>query len=144
MERDEGSVAPWRLFDGSIALTISMLLAVLLRVWEGAVNWPVVGSLHRITQWEDGVIIVATLLLFPTALTLYGGSAMIFAAKQAVDNWAYQRAQKKLEEGRVLGVEEGVVKERERIMKVLEVLEERGTPLTPEQAKALAGEGDNR
>ena len=50
MERDEGSVAPWRLFDGSIALTISMLLAVLLRVWEGAAHWPVVGTLHRITQ----------------------------------------------------------------------------------------------
>ena len=70
---------------------------------------------------------------------------MIFAAKQAVDNWAYQRAQKKLEEGRVLGVEEGMVKgrqqERERIMRALE---ERGMPLTPEQAKALAGEGDNR
>ena len=141
MQRNIGSLAPWRLFDGSIALTISMLLAVLLRVWEGAVNWPVAGALHRITQWEEGVIIVATLLLFPTALTLYGGSAMIFAAKQAVDNWAYQRAQKKLEEGRVLGVEEGVVKERERIMRVLE---ERGMPLTPEQAKVLAGEGDNR
>ena len=72
---------------------------------------------------------------------------MIFAAKQAVDNWAYQRAQRKLEEGRVLGVEEGVVKgrkqERERIVKVLEVLAERGMPLTPEQAKALSSEGDN-
>ena len=34
-----------------------------------------------------------------------------------------------------------MVKERERIMKVLE---ERGMPLTPEQAKVLAGEGDNR
>ena len=129
MQRNIGSLAPWRLFDGSIALTISMLLAVLLRVWEGAVNWPVVGSLHRITQWEEGVIIVATLLLFPTALTLYGGFAMIFAAKQAVDNWAYQRTQKQLKA------------ERERIMRVLE---ERGMPLTPEQAKALTGEGDNR
>ena len=129
MQRNIGSLAPWRLFDGSIALTISMLLAVLLRVWEGAVNWPVAGSLHRITQWEEGVIIVATLLLFPTALTLYGGFAMIFAAKQAVDNWAYQRTQKQLKA------------ERERIMRVLE---ERGMPLTPEQAKALTGEGGNR
>ena len=146
MDRNIGSWAPpWRLFDGSIALSISMLLAALLRVWEDAVNWPVVGLLHQMTQWEDGVIIVATMLLFPTALTLYGGFAMIFAAKQAVDNWAYQRAQKQLERGRVLGVVEGVAKgrkeERERITKVLE---ERGMPLTPEQAKALAGEGDNR
>ena len=138
MERNIGSWAPpWRLFDGSIALSISMLLAALLRVWEDAVNWPVVGLLHQMTQWEDGVIIVATMLLFPTALTLYGGFAMIFAAKQAVDNWAYQRAQKQLAEG----VAKGRKEERERITKVLE---ERGMPLTPEQAKALAGEGDNR
>ena len=78
---------------------------------------------------EAGVIIVASPLLFPTALTLYGGFAMIFAAKQAVENWAYQRTQKQLKA------------ERERIMRVLE---ERGMPLTPEQAKALAGEGNNR
>ena len=144
MERDESSVAPWRLFDGSIALTISMLLAALLKVWEDAVNWPVVGLLHQMTQWEDGVIIVATLLLFPTALTLYGGFRMFFAAKAAAERQARKRAELHREEGRVLGVEEGMVKERERIMKVLEVLEERGMPLTSEQAKALAGEGDNR
>ena len=54
---------------------------------------------------------------------------MIFAAKQAVDNWAYQRTQKQLKA------------ERERIMRVLQ---ERGMPLTPEQAKVLAGEGNNR
>ena len=141
MERDESSVAPWRLFDGSIALTISMLLAALLKVWEDAVNWPVVGLLHQMTQWEDGVIIVATLLLFPTALTLYGGFRMFFAAKAAAERQARKRAELHREEGRVLGVEEGVVKERERIMKVLE---ERGMPLTSEQAKALAGEADNR
>ena len=144
MERDESSVAPWRLFDGSIALTISMLLAALLKIWEDAVNWPVVGLLHQMTQWEDGVIIVATLLLFPTALTLYGGFRMFFAAKAAAERQARKRAELHREEGRALGVEEGMVKERERIMRVLEVLEERGTPLTPEQAKALAGEGDNR
>ena len=138
MDRNIGSWAPpWRLFDGSIALSISMLLAALLRVWEDAVSWPVVGLLHQMTRWEDGVIIVATMLLFPTALTLYGGFAMIFAAKQAVDNWAYQRAQKQLAEGVMKGRKE----ERERIVKVLE---ERGMPLTPEQAKALSDEGDNR
>ena len=119
MERDEGGVAPWRLFDGSIALTLSMLLAVLLRVWEGAANWPVVGTLHRITQWEDGVIIVATLLLFPTALALYGGFKMFFAAKEAVERQARRR---------------GRQEERAWIVKVLE---EQGVPLTPEQAKVL-------
>ena len=130
MERDEGGVAPWRLFDGSIALTLSMLLAVLLRVWEGAASWPVVGTLHRITQWEDGVIIVATLLLFPTALGLYGGFRMYFAAKAAADRRARERAERQREEGMVMG-RKG---ERDRIVKVLE---EQGVPLTPEQAKAL-------
>ena len=124
MERNEGSVAPWRLFDGSIALTLSMLLAVLLRLWEGAANWPVVGTLHRITQWEEGVIIVATLLLFPTALALYGGFKMFFAAKEAVQRQAMRRGQKV---------------ERERIRKVLA---ERGMPLTPEQVQALDSDGE--
>ena len=130
MERDEGGVAPWRLFDGSIALTLSMLLAVLLRVWEGAASWPVVGTLHRITQWEDGVIIVATLLLFPTALTLYGGFRMYFAAKAAAERQARQRAERLREEGEVRGRKE----ERTRIVRVLE---EQGMPLTPEQVRAL-------
>ena len=125
MERDEGSVAPWRLFDGSIALTISMLLAVLLRVWEGAANWPVVGALHRITQWEDGVLIVATLLLFPTALTIYGGFKMFFAAKEAVEKQAMRRGQKV---------------ERDRIRKVLG---ERREPITMEElSRILDGEGN--
>ena len=66
---------------------------------------------------------------------------MFFAAKAAAERQARKRAELHREKGRALGVEEGVVKERERIMKVLQ---ERGMPLTPEQAKALAGEGDNR
>ena len=124
MERDEGSLAPWRLFDGSIALTISMLLAVLLRVWEGAASWPVVGALHRITQWEEGVIIVATLLLFPTALTLYGGFKMFFAAKAAAEKQAKQRAYKE---------------ERDRIRKELG---DRREPITMEElSRILDGDG---
>ena len=124
MERDEGSLAPWRLFDGSIALTISMLLAVLLRVWEGAASWPVVGTLHRITQWEEGVIIVATLLLFPTALTIYGGFKMFFAAKEAVERQARRRGHKE---------------ERDRIRKVLG---DRREPITMEElSRILDGDG---
>ena len=136
MDRNINSWAPWRLFDGSIALSISMVLAALLKIWEDAVNWSVLGLLHQMTQWEDGVIIVATILLFPTALALYGGFAMIFAAKQAVDNWAYQRAQKKLEEGVVKGRKQ----ERERIRKVLR---ERREPITMDELSSiLDGEGE--
>ena len=51
---------------------------------------------------------------------------MFFAAKEAVERQAMKRGQKV---------------ERERIRKVLA---ERGMPLTPEQIKVLADEGDNR
>ena len=62
---------------------------------------------------------------------------MFFAAKAAAERQARKRAELHREEGVVKGRKQ----ERERIMKVLE---ERGMPLTSEQAKALAGEGDNR
>ena len=81
--RGAGSRTPWRTFDGSIAVSFSMLLAVLLKLWKGAAGWPLVGQLHQMTQWEDGVIIVATLLLFPTALALYGGFTMFFRRQRS-------------------------------------------------------------
>ncbi len=124
--RNAGSRTPWRTFDGSIAVSFSMLLAVLLKLWKGAAGWPLVGQLHQMTQWEDGVIIVATLLLFPAALTLYGGFAMFFAAKEAVEKRAMER-----------GRREGIQAERERISKTLA---QYGMPLTPEQIKVLSGE----
>ena len=92
--RNAGSRTPWRTFDGSIAVSFSMLLAVLLKLWKGAASWPLVGQLHQMTQWEDGVIIVATLLLFPTALALYGGFTMFFAAKEAVEKRAMERGRR--------------------------------------------------
>ena len=152
MARNAGSRTPWRTFDGSIAVSFSMLLAVLLKLWKGAAGWPLVGQLHQMTQWEDGVIIVATLLLFPTALTLYGGFTMLFAAKEAVENRAMERGrqvgrqegiqegmEKGIQEGREKGVQEGRDAERERISKTLA---QYGVPLTPEQVKALSGELD--
>ena len=130
--RNAGSRTPWRTFDGSIAVSFSMLLAVLLKLWKGAAGWPLVGQLHQMTQWEDGVIIVATLLLFPTALALYGGFTMFFAAKEAVEKRAMER-------GRRVGRQEGREAERERISKTLA---QYGVPLTPEQVKVLSGELD--
>ena len=128
--RGAGSRTPWRTFDGSIAVSFSMLLAALLKLWKGAAGWPLVGHLHQMTQWEDGVIIVATLLLFPTALALYGGFAMFFAAKEAVEKRAMER-------GRRVGRQEGREAERARISKTLA---QYGVPLTPEQVKVLSGE----
>ena len=124
--RGAGSRTPWRTFDGSIAVSFSMLLAALLKLWKGTAGWPLVGQLHQMTQWEDGVIIVATLLLFPTALALYGGFTMFFAAKEAVEKRAMER-----------GRREGIQAERARISKTLA---QYGVPLTPEQVKVLSGE----
>ena len=152
MESSSGNRAPWRMFDGSVSVSVSMFLAALIKVWDGAADWPVIGLLHEMTRWDDGVIIVATLLLFPTSITLYGVFAMIFAAKEAVEKRARNRGRlegieegrtKGIEEGRTKGIEEGRTKgrqaERERISKVLADL---GLALTPEQARAVAGEPD--
>ena len=138
--RGAGSRTPWRTFDGSIAVSFSMLLAVLLKLWKGAAGWPLVGQLHQMTQWEDGVIIVATLLLFPTALALYGGFAMFFAAKEAVEKRAMERGrrvgrQEGIQEGLEKGVQEGREAERARISRTLA---QYGVPLTPEQTRILA------
>ena len=127
MESSSGNRAPWRMFDGSVSVSVSMSLAALIKVWEGAAGRPVIGLLHEMTRWDDGVIIVAT-LLFPTSITLYGVFAMIFAAKEAVEKRARNR-----------GRQEGRQAERERISKVLADL---GVALTPEQARAVAGEPD--
>ena len=149
METSCGNRAPWRMFDGSVSVSVSMFLAALIKVWEGAADLPVIGLLHAMTRWDDGVIIVATLLLFPTSITLYGVFAMIFAAKEAVEKRARNRGrQEGIEEGRTKGIEEGRTKghqegrqaERERISRVLAEL---GMALTPEQARAVAGEPDN-
>ena len=143
METSSGNRAPWRMFDGSVSVSVSMFLAALIKVWDGAADQPVIGLLHEMTRWDDGVIIVAT-LLFPTSITLYGVFAMIFAAKEAVEKRARKRGrQEGIEEGRKEGIEEGRTKghqeERERISRVLADL---GVALTPEQARAVAGESD--
>ena len=65
---------------------------------------------------------------------------MIFAAKEAVEKRARNRGRLEgIEEGRTKGHQEGRQAERERISKVLAEL---GVALTPEQARAVAGEPD--
>ena len=110
----------WSFFDGSIAITISMLLAALLRDCAGCADVPVLGYRHGLTLREDGVIIVGTILLFPTTATLYGGVKVFFAAREAVRR-----------ESR----EKGRQEERARIIKVLS---EHGVTLPPEVANIVA------
>ena len=87
---------------------------------------------HRsIWRFFDGsVSISVSMLLFPTAAALYGGFAVFFAAKEAVE----RRAKEK-------GRQEGRQAERERINKVLAETEA-GVVLTPELIKKLAGEDE--
>ncbi len=118
----------WRFFDGSVSISVSMLLAVLVDGCTLCSRLPVLSLLKNLTEREDGTIIVATLLLFPTTVALYGGFTVFFAAKEAVE----KRAKEK-------GRQEGRQAERERINKVLA---EAGVTLTPELIKKLAGEDE--
>ena len=105
-----------------------MLLAALLRDCMGCADVPVLGYRHGLTLREDGVIIVGTILLFPTTATLYGGVKVFFAAREAV-------RRESREKGRQEGIDEGREKERARIIKVLA---EHGVTLPPEVANIVA------
>ena len=128
MEGNDESRSMWRFVDGSLSISISMLLAVILSGCAACARLPLLGYLNELTQRNDGIIIVATLLLFPTTAVIYGGFNMFFAAKEAVEKKARQRGR---QEGRVEGREE----ERERINKLLS---EHGVELSPELASRLA------
>ena len=127
--RDSEGVRPtWRFFDGAVSISVSMLLAVLLTECRACDGIPLLGYLKTLTERDDGVIITATLLLFPTSLAFYGGMVVIFAAKEFVERRAAAR-----------GRRQGRREERERIRREMEKL---GAPLTPEQAKILANDNE--
>ena len=132
MENSSAARPMWRFFDGSVSVSISMLLSVALNYCAFCAGVPVLGFLRELTNREDGIIIVATLLLFPTTAMLYGGFKVFFAAKEAVENKARQK-------GREEGRQEGRQEERARISKVLE---QHGVTLTPELAKSLSGDAE--
>ena len=164
MENSESGRALWRFSDGAVSISASMLLSLLLArcACEGI---PLLGYLAGLTQRENGVIIVATLLLFPTTLGIYGVFVMFFAAKEAVEKRATRRgrAEGRAEgivegraegiveghaegivegraEGIVEGIEEGRRAERERIARMLA---EYGVDVSPEFARKLNGSNDD-
>ncbi len=130
MQNDDRNCSLWRFFDGAASVSASMALAVALNSCVSCDGLPLLGYLYELTNREDGVIITATLLLFPTTAALYGGFKLFFAAKEAVERKARER-------GRREGIEVGRRAERERISKMLE---EYGVPLSPELAQRLAGD----
>ena len=122
MRNEDGSRPTWRFFDGAVSISVSMLVAVLLGDCGSCGGLPILGYLNGLTARDDGIIIVATLLLFPTSIALYGGMTVFFAAKEFVEKRAMKRGRKA---------------ERERIQRELA---QRGVPLTPEQLRIVSGE----
>ena len=112
MEPNESNRSLWRFIDGSLSITVSMALAVAISRCQSCAGLWGIGFLKELTQQDDGVIILGTLLLFPTTLALYGVLHMWFAAKEAVQKRATER-------GRREGRREGRQEERERIKQVL-------------------------
>ena len=136
MRNEDGSRPTWRFFDGAVSISVSMLVAVLLGDCGSCGGLPILGYLNGLTARDDGIIIVATLLLFPTSIALYGGMTVFFAARETAKAWAEKREMKRREEGR----REGRQAERERIQKELAA---RGMPLTPEQVSIVTGESNH-
>lgn len=93
---------------------------------EVRVIGPFLEILKDLSDKNAGVIVLGTLLLFPTTLTFYGGLKMWFAAKEAVEKKA---------------MEKGRLAERKRIE---QAFERQGITITPEMARILEGELEQR
>ena len=148
MSANPDSRLSWRIFDGSVSVSASMLLSVTISRCDACAGIPVIGFLKELTGQEDGIIIVATLLLFPTTAALYGVFRMFFAAKEAVEKKAMARGhqvgrQEGIKEGHQVGRQEGIKEgqkgERERIRKAFA---EQGVTVTPEMELILSREYD--
>ncbi len=133
----------WGFVDGAISVSGSMLLAALVNACDSCGGIPLIGLLKGLSDKDAGLIVVATLLLFPTAVVTYGGLRMWFAAKEAVEKKAMERGREQgreqgleqgLERGREQGLEQGHQEERERIRRSMK---ERGM-LDEEIAQILA------
>lgn len=129
MREDNGARPTWRFFDGAVSISISMLLAVVLAECRECTGLPPLGYFNSLTARDDGIIIVATLLLFPTSMVFYGGMIVFFAARETVKAWAEKRDIKRDMQSRQA--------ERERIQREMAKL---GAPLTPEQVRIISGE----
>ena len=135
-ENNTPDLSLWRFLDGAASISASMLLSVAFNVCVSCNGIPVLGQLESLTNQEDGIIITATLLLFPTTAALYGVFRMFFAAKQAAERKARERGRN---EGIQEGIRAGQRTERERINAALE---QQGLELSPELARILAGDDE--
>ena len=141
MDTSAGRSPTWLMADGAASISASMLVSVLLNVILSFAGLWGLGFLQELTNKQDGMIVVATLLLLPASFVVYGVSQVIFAAKEAVEKRA-------MEKGRRVGIQEGRQEgeqtERQRIEKGLAELEESGIQIPPEVAKMIARESNQR
>ncbi len=124
-----GRSPSWFLADGSATISASALIAVLINASPSLAGIWGAGFLHELTNKQDGVIIVASVLLFPTTIFIYVVARVIFAAKEAVERKAMERGQQA---------------ERERIERELEVLARSGVDVPPEIARIITGKSEPR
>ena len=141
MDASAGRSPSWVMADGSASISASALIAVLINIFPSLAGLWGLGFLHELTNKEDGVIIVASLLLFPSTLITYGVAKVIFAAKEAVEKKAMEKGRR---EGRQEGRQEGQQAERERIERELDALEKSGIQVPPEVARIIARESGPR
>ena len=90
----------WQFFDGSVSVSASMFASVLISKCVLCGGLPVIAFLKALTTQDDGVIIVASMLLFPMTLTLYGGINLYFAAKAAADRRSREKIKQEREKAR--------------------------------------------
>ena len=117
-----------------------MLLAVLINYCQSCNGIWLIGFLKELSDKNAGLIVVATLLLFPTATVIYGGVHVFFAAKEA-----FERRQRKLREAaREAGLEEGRQEGRKEERKRISQELERQGIITPEIARILESDSGPR
>lgn len=135
MDRMAGSrsAISWGIVDGSVSISLSMLLAVLLNGCVSCGGWWGIGWLQGLAGEEAGVLILATLLLFPTALAAFGGPKMFFLAKQQ-----YEERRERLRQQEQAEIKEkGRQQARDRIRRILQ---QQGIEPTAEIVRLLSGE----
>ena len=125
MESSAGRSPTWLMADGAASISASMLVAVLINVIPFFAGLWGLGFLQELSNKQDGMIVVATLLLLPTSFVVYGVSQVIFAAKEAVERRAMEKGRKA---------------ERERLRQGLEALKKDGVEIPPEVARLIERE----
>lgn len=99
-----------------------------------------VGVLSRLADSETDVIIVATALLFPIAMVLYGRSVMILAAYNTYRGWVEAREEKRAAEAKAREEAAAIEARAEGRKEIVALLEEHNIEIPPEVLRRLNGD----